>query len=209
MPLKYSRLLQCALAWWLTGLALLGLVDPRTGAARLRVDPSFEKLLPRDDEARQSYAAMQRRFGMGERVVVALEAPGGVFALDALEQILRVETRLLEFDEVAKVTSIATAPVLLDDDAGLLATPILEYLRETPEALDAVRAATLADPLYRGVLVSPDGRVAALHVALERVFPSSCRCCAISCSNCASCCQRGTPCFVPVWTSTCRAGSQA
>ena len=33
----------------LTGLALLGLVDPRTGAARLRVDPSFEKLLPRDD----------------------------------------------------------------------------------------------------------------------------------------------------------------
>ncbi len=151
----------------LTGLALLGLVDPRTGAARLRVDPSFEKLLPRDDEARQSYAAMQSRFGMGERVVVALEAPGGVFALDALEQILRVETRLLEFDEVAKVTSIATAPVLLGDDADLLATPILEYLRETPEALDAVRAAALADPLYRGVLVSPDGRVAALHVALE------------------------------------------
>lgn len=144
----------------LTGLALLGLVDPRTGAARLRVDPSFEKLLPRDDEARQSYAAMQRRFGMGERVVVALEAPGGVFALDALEQILRVETRLLEFDEVAKVTSIATAPVLLGDDADLLATPILEYLREIPEALDAVRAAALADPLYRGVLVSPDGRVA-------------------------------------------------
>jgi predicted RND superfamily exporter protein len=151
----------------ITLLAVAGLVDPLTGKARLGVDPSFEKLLPHDDAGRRAHEEMQRRFGTGEWVVIALESPKSLLTLEGLETIARVEAELLTFDEVADVTSLASAalPVVAGED--LLAATALERAREHPDSLGSLGERLLGDPLYRGALISQDARLATLHVSLE------------------------------------------
>lgn len=151
----------------LTLLALAGIVDPLTGAARLTIDPSFEKLLAENDPGRDHQAAQSRRFGTSESVVVALEPQGGALSLSGIELVGRVEERLLDFREIARITSIAST-VHIEPGAGEIgAVPLLERVRANPASLPSLRAAALADPQRAGILVSPDGRLAALHVDLE------------------------------------------
>ncbi len=153
----------------LTGLAICGLVDPWTGAPRLRIDPSFEKLLPEDDAGRLEYEALQARFDTGESFIVAVEPPGGVFSLEALGVIAQLEARLREIPEVASVRSIASVPLAGGPEDELLASSLLDEARRGEGPLDRARRAITGDPLYRGVLVSPDGGLAALHVSLEPI----------------------------------------
>lgn len=150
-----------------TLLALAGIVDPLTGTSRLGVDPSFEKLLAEDDPGRERQSAQEKRFGTSESVVVAIEPPGGVATLSGIELVARIEERLLDFYEVARVASIASATDLRDEAGAIVARPILEQVRENPAAWPSLRQAALADPQRAGILLSPDGRIAALHVDLE------------------------------------------
>lgn len=157
----------------LTALALAGIVDPSTGAARLRVDPSFRKLLPADDPDRRAFDAMQRRFETGDAFVVAVEPEGGAFSLEALEGLARLESRLLGIAEVTGVASLASAPWPGPDEDGLLAASVLERVRARPDRIAEVRRTLLDDPLAPGVLVSPDGGLTALHVSLASLDEAS------------------------------------
>lgn len=150
-----------------TLVAIAGIVDPLTGAPRLRIDPSFEKLLSDHDPGRRSQASQERRFGTGEWVVVALEPQAGALSLEGLDQIAGVEKALNELPEIANTTSIASAPDFQRRDGELVAMPTHEAVHEHPERLPDIRAAALTDPLRAGTLVSRDGRLAAIQVGLE------------------------------------------
>lgn len=150
----------------LSALALAGLVDPFTGEVHLRVDPSFRKLLSPDDPDQRALEALQRRFGIADTLVVAVELAGGVFRFEALEGLAELESRLLGIEHVVGVESLASAPWPGPDGDGALAETVLERARERPDRLDEIRRTLLADPLAPGVLVSSDGALAALHVSL-------------------------------------------
>lgn len=139
----------------LTLVALAGIVGPVVGGPGLRIDPSLEKLVP-DGET-----ALRESLGDAGGVVVAVEGPADedVFTRAGLARVARMEDRLLSLDGVRSVTSLLRAAPIRD------AAP--ELADATASELLAAREAVLADPLYAGNLVSRDGRVAVLHVALD------------------------------------------
>lgn len=130
-----------------TGVALLGLVDRETGRLRFPIDPSVERLLPEGDDERRFWADARRVFGEHQTALVALPTDD-VFSPASLARVARITRSLEEIPGVKRVVSLANAPYLGEGERGL-------------------REDVRSNPLYRGVLVSRDERVAAFLVFFE------------------------------------------
>lgn len=152
----------------ITVLAAAGLVHPRTLEPRLRLDPSVNSLLPADDPDRRFYDRVRTLFGSDETLIVALVADD-VFASGPLSAVVRMTERIEEVGGVHHVVSLASALSVRERDGDLAIEPFLTEVPERPEALAALREEALANPVYAGNLVSPDGRATALVVVLREM----------------------------------------
>ena len=141
-------------------LTLLGasqIVDFRTGALRLSVDPSVDDMLPEGDEGRQFYDHVRRLFGSDETLVVALSA-ADVFTEVNLRRIQSLTRRLQEIDGVHHVVSLANALNIRSRDGDLAIEPFINELPDDPAGLERIRREALDNPIYAGNLVSRDSR---------------------------------------------------
>lgn len=160
-----------AVAGLVTAAALAGLVDFRSGALRLTVDPSAVHLLPAAGPERDHYERARQLFGAEEPFVVALAAED-VFQPDLLRRVAALDAALAALPEIHHVVSLATAPdVVASENGDIELHPILDAIPERPQELAALRARTLENPLYRGTLVSEDGRTVALFAYPNRLSP--------------------------------------
>ncbi|MCU0667726.1 MAG: MMPL family transporter [Myxococcota bacterium] len=158
-----------AVAALVTAGALAGLVDLRTGAVRLSVDPSAVHLLPATGPERDQYERARQLFGAEEPFVVALAADD-VFRPDVLRRVATLSAELAALPEIHHVVSLATAPdVIASENGDIELRPILDAIPERPEELAALRARTLGNPLYRGTLVADDARTVALFAYPDRL----------------------------------------
>jgi predicted RND superfamily exporter protein len=158
-----------AVAALVTAGALAGLVDLRTGAVRLTVDPSAVHLLPATGPERDQYERARQLFGAEEPFVVALAADD-VFRPDVLRRVATLSAELAALPEIHHVVSLATAPDVISNESGdIELRPILDAIPETPEALAGLRARILENPLYRGTLVADDARTVALFAYPDRL----------------------------------------
>ena len=78
-----------------TLVALDGIVDLRTGALRLAVDPSIDRLLPEGDEERAFFDRARQVFGADDFVLVLLDGPGDLFQTENLARLARVTQRAM------------------------------------------------------------------------------------------------------------------
>ena len=155
-------------------LAVPGVVDPRTGELRLWVDPSINRLLSADDPAVEFYETVRKRFGNDEIVLAVLElsddaALTDVYDPDVLARVARASERLERLPGVARVLSLSTALDVRGVDGDLRIEGFLEPPPETREDALAVRAALKRNPIYEGLLTSPDDRAAAQLVYFEGI----------------------------------------
>ena len=79
-----------------TLVAAAGIVDPRSGEVRLWLDPAIDRLMP-NDEARQYYDDMRRRFGSDDTLTIAV-VTDDVFSADVLPRVARMTQRFQEVD---------------------------------------------------------------------------------------------------------------
>jgi predicted RND superfamily exporter protein len=149
----------------LTLLAASQIVDFRTGALRLGVDPSVDDMLPAGDEGRQFYDHVRRLFGSDETLVVALAA-GDVFTEANLRRIQSLTRRLQEIDGVHHVVSLANALNIRSRDGDLAIEPFIDEIPDDPAELERIRREALDNPIYAGNLVSRDSRATVLLVHL-------------------------------------------
>jgi predicted RND superfamily exporter protein len=160
--------------WVLLGVAaftlfsVAGLVDLRSGALRLRIDPSATRLLPPGGEERELYEKARRLFGSDESIVIGLGAKD-VFTPQVLERVVAMTRAIERIDGVQNVLSLATALNLRSSDGDLEVAPFLETIPRQPAELERLRRESLGNPIYAGTLLSRDGRATALLVSLERM----------------------------------------
>lgn len=152
----------------ITVLALLALIDPRSGTLRLQVDASIDRLLPMDDADRSLFDRVHRQFGDTEPVLLAVPFDP-VFTLDHVQRIDRLTRAIEALPGVSSVLSLSTVsnPVVNGDDIDLRS--LSAQLREQPEALADLAARLRENPLYRDTLVSADGRVALFAIGFADV----------------------------------------
>jgi uncharacterized protein len=153
-----------------TLLALAPLVELSPLRLTLRIDPSTEPLLPRDDPSRGAYEEAVREFGDDEVFVVALETDD-VFRRERLEQLRRVTDAIARLPEVRTVQSLTDVIAFRWEPEGewIDVGRFLHEIPEDPAALARVRERALADPLYRRAIISDDGRTAAVNVTFREM----------------------------------------
>jgi predicted RND superfamily exporter protein len=152
-----------------TLFCLAGLVDPRTGALRLGIDPSATGMLPSEGPERELYEKARRLFGSDESIIVGVGAPD-VFVPEVLERVVAMTRAIERIDGVQNVLSLATAlNVRTGAEGDVEVAPFLETIPREPAALEALRREALGNPIYAGTLVARDARATALLVSLERM----------------------------------------
>jgi predicted RND superfamily exporter protein len=149
-------------------LSVLTLVDFSEGRLRLQIDPSSEVLFPEGSEARAIFDRSRRMLGSDDPLVVALGFED-VFAKESLERVAALTRAIEEVDGVARVVSLATAPSIRSQDGDIAIASFMEQLPESAAQREALADEVLANPLFRGVLASPDRSTTALLVYLDEM----------------------------------------
>ena len=151
-----------------TAVAAAGVVDWRSGTLRLTIDPSAVHLLPASGPERQQYERARQLFGAEEPFVIALGADD-VFQPDVLQRLADLSARLETLPELHHVISLASAPDVQSRDGEIVLRPLLDEIPRDAAGLAALRERVRGNPLYRGTLVSEDGRTTALFAYPQRL----------------------------------------
>jgi predicted RND superfamily exporter protein len=138
---------------------------------RFHVDPSAEALLPENDNDRALLSQVRHLFGEDDPVIVAVQFAPDVFNDANLAAIAKLTACFKKVDGVQGVFSLATAPNIATQGDEVTLTTFTEQARAEPQSIGGFAAQLEANPLYRGTLVSNDGKVAAFALSMPRMTP--------------------------------------
>ncbi len=151
-------------AWKVIAVFVLLVAALATQLPKLRVDTSTEGLLKPHDPVRVAYDDFRERFGQDRAVLLAVETDD-VFEIGFLERLRAFHEDIEdEVDNLQEVTSLVNARDTRGEGDSLLVGDLLDPFPDSAEALAAVRARVLENPLYEDQLVSSDGRFAVVVV---------------------------------------------
>ncbi|MCB2262831.1 MAG: MMPL family transporter [Candidatus Thiosymbion ectosymbiont of Robbea hypermnestra] len=161
-------------------LVLLGVALFLAGAAYLargfELDASTDSLILENDEDLRYYRGVRAQYGADDFLVVTYSPRQDLLSAGVLDDIGRLRDALTALEGVESVTSLLEVP-LLDSPRVTLGElqrepRTLERLRKDQRELASVREPARKElttsPLYRNLIVSPDGRTTALRVDLRR-----------------------------------------
>jgi len=148
--------------------ALLSCLDPITGRPRLAVDASMDNLLPPSSADRTVFDRAQALFGDTESILVAVTLDP-VFTAENLKRVTALNERFRELPGVDRVFSLATAPNLMQAGADLDVRTFTQQAAEEPARIAEFRTQLDNNPVYKGTLVSQDGRTTAFAISLSGV----------------------------------------
>jgi hypothetical protein len=141
--------------------ALFGWLAPQVG-----IDGSMESLLVAGDPERAYHAGIERTFGSDEVTRIGVFADD-VFAPATLARIDRLTRTLARIDGIDEVVSLTSVTGVESTPEGIRVGRVLRRLPRTAQDAAAFRTRILGDPIYRGSVVAPDGRAAAISVLFE------------------------------------------
>lgn len=158
----------------LLGVAVLGVLwlAPKIDLADL--DDDLTTWLSKDDPIYQTYERFRREFGEQQPILIAVKSDH-LFTPDVLRFIRDVTDDLQRVDTVERVDSLATANVVetlpsdpvTGEPGGINVRALLDRRHDDAGGAERVRRRVLDDPLFRGDLVSDDGRVTAIVVTVD------------------------------------------
>jgi uncharacterized protein len=148
----------------LLAVAVLGAFAPR-----FELDASSDTLVMEHDEDVRFYRAVRARYESDDFLVVTYTPHGGLFTEPALDRLAQLRDALAAVEHVAEVLTLLDVPVIDGLDVSLTELPT------DPDALncdgpDRVRDCRriVDSPLYRNLLISPDGATSGIRVDLEQ-----------------------------------------
>lgn len=147
-------------------LAIWQLFDLRSGSLHLGVDPSLDPLVAREHPDRLYYDDIRARFGNDESILILLSGRNA-YAPASLQRLEQLSVALQALPGVERVLALNNAPLAYRDDEGIELRRLRVAEFDDPDLAARLRAAVEAHPLYRGQLVSADGRSAAIIIGLE------------------------------------------
>ncbi len=141
------------------------------GAQHFRIDASSDALVVETDPALATWRAMNARYGGGDFLVVTFEPATPLFEDEALKTLDALRGELAAIDGVDSVTSLLDVPLLRSPPVPLDAlSASVRTLRDPDTDRTLAMQELLTSPLFRNLLLSPDGNTTALQVTLARDF---------------------------------------
>lgn len=139
-----------------------------TQMQHFRFDTSSEGYFHRDDPVRVQAEEFQAMFGRDTRVVISLTPEAGIFDRAFLETLRSMHDEIeAEVPYLVEVLSLLNVRETVGTEDGLEVGDLLEDWPETDAALRELEARARANPLYRGNLISPDGRSTLISIETD------------------------------------------
>ncbi|MBQ0754790.1 MAG: RND family transporter [Gammaproteobacteria bacterium] len=154
-------------------LILITLISAAAGyqLQGFHLDASSESLVLENDQALDYYRTISKRYGGSDFLVVAYTPKEGeLFTKKALQQLDALHSDLKTVEQIDSVYSVLDVPLLFSPPTSFSALAQgYRTLRDEDVDLDMARAEFIQEnPVYKGMLVSPDGNTTALLIRLNR-----------------------------------------
>jgi len=138
-------------------------------APGFRLDASADSLVLENDEALKYYRSIRARYGSDDYLIVTYTPDRDLFSDAVLADLQSLRDEIAGMENVESVISLLDVPLIQSPPVSLAElsekAPTLESPR-TDKAL--ARQEFLSSPMYRNLLISPDGDTTAIQVNFRR-----------------------------------------
>jgi predicted RND superfamily exporter protein len=138
-------------------------------ARHFKLDASADSLVLEHDEALRYYRVINQRYGTEDFLIITYTPIGELWSADSLQTLQEFKEDLLQLERIKSVVSILDAPLLNSPRISL--TELADQYRtlETPGVdIHLAQQEFIHSPIYRKLLVSPDGKTTALLAYFKR-----------------------------------------
>ena len=134
-------------------------------STRFELDASPESLVLENDESLNYYREISQRYASDDFVVITFTPHSGELLSDeSLAVITSMRDKLLALDNIVSVTSILDVPIIYQTEYTLSElSDNLQSLEQANVEKALARKEFMTNPLYRDLLVSTDGKTAAIQ----------------------------------------------
>lgn len=134
------------------------------------IDTSAVALLRKTDATRIEYNAFRDQFDENEMIIITV-TPDAVFTIPFLERLKAFHHDLeRQVPHIKEITSLINARDTYSCDDELVVDELLDTWPETREDLDDLKKRVAANPLYKNLLISEDGRVTTLIIETQAII---------------------------------------
>jgi predicted RND superfamily exporter protein len=134
---------------------------------KITFDMDTDAFLQKDDPARVQYDEYRDQFGRDEMILIMV-SPENVFDLAFLKKLKSFHERLEDqVPHLNDITSLVNARLTRGEAGQLLVEDLMEVLPDSEEELALLKSRVLANPLYRNLLVSEDGKLTTIVIKSE------------------------------------------
>lgn len=136
---------------------------------QFKLDASGDSLVLENDADLRYYRRIAERYGTNDVLVLTYTPRADLFAETTLADLKKLRDELRRLEEVESVTTILDVPLLYTTDVSLSDVQDEEAIKTLEESgvdPEVVRRELHENPLYRGRLLSEDGRTTAILVNL-------------------------------------------
>ncbi|MFN3238659.1 MAG: efflux RND transporter permease subunit, partial [Pseudomonadales bacterium] len=153
----------------ISSIALITLVAC-FGLTRLKIDTSFDSLIPSDDPARIVYQRVMGEFGSDNKTIIYVEDEE-LWSTDKLTALEQMHSELKKVENITRVDSLFNLRTIrgqtVDGEIKVKAESVLERIPQSPPEVSAAKMRALGNPLYVGNLFSENGRVTAMIITVK------------------------------------------
>ncbi len=136
---------------------------------RIHLDASSESLILETDDALKFYRSIRARYGSDDFLVVTFSPYSDLFADDTLNKLRSLRDDLAKIERVESVISLLDVPLVKSPPVTLSDLQKELVTLDSPSAdTYLARVEFVKSPVYRNLLISPDGKTTALQVVFQR-----------------------------------------
>lgn len=138
-------------------------------ATHFRLDASADTLVLENDDSLEYYRSIKARYGSDDSLIVTYTPRDALFSNEVLDDLKQMRDQFRTIDNIESVTTLLDVPLIESPPVTLSELSQEIITLESPKA-DRVlaRKEFLLSPLYRNMLISPDGKTTALQLFFKR-----------------------------------------
>lgn len=152
-------------------LLLLSLVTAIFGyyAQSFRLDASSDSLVLENDRSLQYYRSIRARYGSDDFLIITYSPIAELFDEATLSELRALRDELLSMDRIDSVISILDVPLIQSPPVTLSELSREVLTLDSPQTDKSLaRQEFLSSPMYRNLIISPDGKTTALQLNFRR-----------------------------------------
>ena len=138
-------------------------------ARNFHLDASADSLLLENDSDLKYYRTIDEKYGSGDYLVISYAPHDDLMSDETLNDLRSLRDSLLKLDRVESVLSILDVPLI--DSPRVTLSELSNGIRTLGSGKvdrELARHEFLTSPLYKDMLVSPDGKTTALQITFQR-----------------------------------------